>query len=197
MSGQIRRMLAAGALSLTMVCGPSRAFSEPPPSSLTETLQSARLAGAGTLRWFGLKIYEARLWVSKRGFDPTRFANEPFVLELRYARSLSGSTIAQASGEEIERLQPVDPQRQQRWLQAMQQIFPVVVVGDRIAGLYRRGRGVRFFLNDQPLGDIDDPAFAKAFFAIWLDPNTAKPDLRAQLISALISDARGAMAKPQ
>jgi hypothetical protein len=192
MSIPIRRELAAAALSLTIACGSAQAFSEPPPTSLSAALQDARLAGEGTLRWFGLKIYEARLWISRRGFDPDLFANESFVLELRYARSVPGSTIAQASGEEIERLQPVDPERRQRWLQAMQRIFPDVVEGDRIAGLNRPGRGVRFFLNDQPVGDIDDPTFAQAFFAIWLDPNTAKPDLRARLIS----DARGPKAKP-
>jgi hypothetical protein len=40
----------------------------------------------------------------------------------------------------------------------------------------------RFFFNEQPIGEIDDPAFARAFFAIWLDPRTSEPSLRSALL---------------
>jgi hypothetical protein len=32
------------------------------------------------------------------------------------------------------------------------------------------------------LGTIDDPVFARAFFAIWLDPRTREPQLRNRLL---------------
>jgi len=32
------------------------------------------------------------------------------------------------------------------------------------------------------LGAIEDPEFARVFFAIWLDPRTQTPDLRAALL---------------
>jgi hypothetical protein len=41
---------------------------------------------------------------------------------------------------------------------------------------------VRFFRNGTPIGDIDDREFARAFFAIWLDPRTSEPELRKQLL---------------
>jgi hypothetical protein len=37
-------------------------------------------------------------------------------------------------------------------------------------------------LNDKPIGNIDDAEFARAFFAIWLDPKTSEPSLRKQLL---------------
>ena len=61
-------------------------------------------------------------------------------------------------------------------------MFPDVKPGDSIVGHYLPD-GARFTFNEQPLGSIDDPAFARAFFAIWLDPNTSEPDLRAALLT--------------
>ena len=40
----------------------------------------------------------------------------------------------------------------------------------------------RFFHNGDPLGDIPDEEFGAQFLAIWLSPDTSRPELRAQLI---------------
>ena len=37
--------------------------------------------------------------------------------------------------------------------------------------------------SDRFLGEIADPEFGRAFFAIWLDPRTSAPQLRANLLS--------------
>ena len=63
----------------------------------------------------------------------------------------------------------------------MARIFPDVRPGDHVLGL-QLPEGAHFFLNDRPLGAIDDPAFARAFFAIWLDARTSAPELRAALL---------------
>ncbi|MEK9776049.1 MAG: chalcone isomerase family protein [Quisquiliibacterium sp.] len=179
----LQRNLQVAMLALGAICAPVQGISDPVAKPVLELLRDAQLFGSGTMRWFGLKIYDAQLWVKAEGFDPDRFANSPFILELHYARSLSGVAIAKASDEQIARLRPTASDRRQRWLQAMSNLFPDVVEGDRIAGLNRPGVGARFFLNGKPIGDIDDPAFAGAFFAIWLDPNTSEPGLRARLLS--------------
>jgi hypothetical protein len=64
----------------------------------------------------------------------------------------------------------------------MRALFPDVAAGDSLSGLYLPGRGARFFHNGEPLGEIDDAQFARAFFSIWLDPRTSAPDLRAALL---------------
>ena len=44
----------------------------PVPTELHALLPSSRLLGEGRLRYFGLPIYDARLWVTE-GFEPTQF----------------------------------------------------------------------------------------------------------------------------
>lgn len=152
------------------------------PEAARAVLGSPRLAGEGTLRWFGFRVYDARLWSGAPGLDPRAPTERPFALELRYARSLSGTAIAERSAQEIERLGHGDPQARSRWLDAMRALFPDVNDGDRIVGLHEPGGSTRFFLNGAALGEIADPGFGPAFFGIWLDPSTAAPELRNALL---------------
>jgi hypothetical protein len=42
--------------------------------------------------------------------------------------------------------------------------------------------GARFFLNGRLIGETTDAAFSEAFFKIWLDPKTRRPELRSALL---------------
>jgi hypothetical protein len=137
-----------------------------------------REIGAGSLHWFGLHVYDARLAVAGERFDPA----QPFALTLRYARDLSGERIAEASVAEIRRLGFGTPEDHRRWLDAMRRVFPDVRRGDELTGVSLSGRGAQFALNGRPIGSVDEPEFARAFFAIWLDPRARAPELRASLL---------------
>ena len=132
--------------------------------------------GTGEFRRFGFLVYEATLWAG--GDDPQR---PPLALKLTYKRNIAGKDIAEASVKEIRNLGIGDESRLQAWGAQMTKIFPDVRPGDHILGL-NLPEGARFFYNDQMVGQVDDPAFARAFFAIWLDPKTSAPDLRAALL---------------
>ena len=132
--------------------------------------------GTGEFRRFGFLVYEATLWAG--GDDPQR---PPLAIKLTYKRNIAGKAIAEASVKEIRNLGIADESRLQAWGELMTKIFPDVRPGDHILGL-NLPEGARFFYNDQAVGKIDDPAFARAFFAIWLDPKTSAPDLRAALL---------------
>jgi hypothetical protein len=134
--------------------------------------------GAGTLRWFGLRVYDAELWA--RG-GVANFS-VPFRLTLRYARALEGRAIAARSDEEIARLGFGSPAQRAAWRDTMRELFPDVAAGDTLSGDYLPGHGARFYYNDRPLGAIEDAEFARAFFAIWLDPRTSAPELRTALL---------------
>lgn len=162
-----------------------------PPQAVAANLAGAQLRGQGQLRWFGLAIYEARLWVGPGGVDPANFHAAAFALDLQYARSLSGGRIAETSEREIARLGFGSPAQRAAWLETMRRIFPDVNPGDRIVGVHRPGAGVTFFRNDQRIGAIDDADFGRAFFAIWLDQRTVAPELRSALLAqALPQGAR-------
>jgi len=132
--------------------------------------------GSGEFRRFGFLVYEATLWAGSD--DPLR---PPLALKLTYKRNLSGRDIADASVKEIRNLGVADEPRLKAWGEQMVRIFPDVRSGDQIVGLQLPDEA-RFFHNDRSIGTIDDPAFARAFFAIWLDTGTSAPDLRAALL---------------
>lgn len=181
------RVVAALLLAAPLTPAHANIVAPPPVLGL---LPEARLAGEGDLRWYGLRVYTAQLWVGPEGLRPEQSASAPFALELRYATGLKGALVAERSAQEIERLGFGDPQRRSRWLDAMRRLFPAEIArGDRLTGVHQPGVATRFYHNDRPLGTVDDPDFGRAFFAIWLDERTVAPSLR----EALLRRAAGAL----
>lgn len=131
--------------------------------------------GSGEFRRFGFLVYEAMLWA---GDDPLK---PPLALRLTYKRNIEGKAIAEASVKEIRNLGIADDAQLKRWGEAMLRLFPDVRPGDFIVGQHLP-EGARFFFNDRLIGEVLEPAFARAFFAIWLDPKTSAPELRAALL---------------
>lgn len=145
-----------------------------------ESLPNARLLGSGEFSWFGFKVYTARLW----GTTLPLTADSPFALELTYRRTISRGDLVQTSLDEIQRLSgsAVRPAQLKDWQAQMQRAFVDVEPGQRITGVFLPGRGVQFFVDQRLQYRVEDEAFARAFFAIWLDPRTRNPQLRAQLL---------------
>ena len=172
-----RHLVALALLAATAVSAQTPAT---PPEVVAE-IPGAKLQGSGTLRFLGLRVYDARLWVrdTAPGVDWT---TAPLALELEYARSLDGVKIAERSLTEMRRQGDIAVDVAARWLGAMTQVFPDVKAGDRITGLNVPGMGARFFINGRFKGDLRDPEFARLFFGIWLSPKTSDPALRDALL---------------
>jgi hypothetical protein len=170
-------------LLLALLPGTALAASNIAPIHIQNEVRQARLAGEGTFRWFGLKIYDAQLWVGEKGYVSDSPSDEKFALNLRYARSLHGAKIAEASREEMLKLGLGTEQQRTRWQASMETLFPDVEEGTQLTGVFLPGEGARFYADGKPLGDIRDPEFARAFFAIWLDANTTAQKLRTALLA--------------
>jgi hypothetical protein len=151
------------------------------PAEVAGEVPGARLLGNGRLTYFGLHIYDVRLWVTE-GFAADNFARLPFALELEYARALVGKLIAERSLDEMKRVGGFGDEQGQRWLAAMTQTFPDVNKGDRLTGVHRPGEAASFFFNAKARGDVRDADFARRFFGIWLSAQTSEPKLRATLL---------------
>jgi hypothetical protein len=151
------------------------------PAELAADLPGARLQGSGLLRFFGLKVYEVRLWLGSQPLADD-WAATPLALELQYDRTLYGAQIAERSLKEMRRQGDIGAADADRWLGAMKQVFPDVKENDRITGLNLPGVGARFFVNGALKGDIRDPQFARLFFGIWLSEKTSEPALRNALL---------------
>ncbi|WP_374538713.1 chalcone isomerase family protein [Chitinimonas taiwanensis] len=146
-------------------------------ASWRDVLPGAQAVGAGEMRWFGLKLYDAQLFSSAKPLDPRR----PYALVLTYARQFQAKRIVAASLEQMEKLGAPKAQFP-RWAEYMQRGFVDVQAGERITGVHLPGQGARFYAGERLTAAIDDPEFAQWFFAIWLDAKTSEPGLRRQLL---------------
>ena len=169
-------LLTAAALALPM--WPAQAST--PPVEVAGNLAQARLFGQGQLRFFGLQVYDIRLW-TPADFTPDRWAQAPLALEIEYARTLYGAKIAERSLVEMRRQGDLPAARAEQWLAEMTRVFPDVKAGDRLTGVQTPGGVARFYLNGQPRGEVQDAEFTRRFFGIWLSPQTSEPALRERL----------------
>ena len=180
---------AAVAAALLAMMGPvAAAGASQIPAHIQTELAQARLAGQGSYSYFGLKIYDAQLWVGAQGYQASAPETHKFVLELRYARQLNGQKIAQASADQMEKIGAGTPEQRQAWLVRMSRLFPDVKAGTRLGGVFLPGQGARFYLDGQFLDEVPDPAFARAFFAIWLAPASTAQRLRDALLAGAAAD---------
>ena len=144
-------------------------------------LTGLKLRGQGRFRYFGLAIYDIRLW-SAEPVDAATWAEHKLTLELQYARSLLGREIAKRSLAEMRRQADVSDAQAKTWLNEMETAFPDVKAGDRLSGVLEPGVAASFFFNGQPRHRVADAQFARLFFGIWLSPQTSEPGLREQLL---------------
>jgi hypothetical protein len=144
-------------------------------------LPGSRLRGQAILRFLGIRIYHARLWVGP-GFRADKPTEHPAVLELEYLRDFKGADIAQRSLKEMRRAGPLSEAQAQRWLSQMERTFPDIRAGDRLTGHFQPSRGASFWHNGRPTGQVADADFASAFLGIWLASTTSEPAMRQALL---------------
>lgn len=152
-----------------------------PPQQVQQALPKAVLLGSAKLRFFGLPIYDANLWVEPN-FDASNYATQPLVLELIYQRSFSGAEIAKRSIDEIQRQRSLTAEQARNWRLALATLLPDVLPGDSLTGLYQPQLGMQLWHGNQALGSIEDVELARLFFGIWLSTKTSEPNLRTQLL---------------
>jgi hypothetical protein len=170
--------LIALALSSPVSAEHRRVDAPPLPPAVRALAQGLTAQGGGELTFLGFRVYDGWYWA--RGHDWSLAA--PFALDLHYHRRIAGASIAERSVEEIAQLGLGSAEQLARWGGEMRRIFPDVGDGDRLTGVFLPPGDVRYFRNGTPIGEIVDPAFARAFFGIWLDPATSRADFRDRLL---------------
>ena len=175
------RALLLGAAALQISLAGSSALATTAPSEVAQALPQAEMVGTGRMRYLFWDVFDAALWVSP-GFAASQYIEHPFALELRYLRKLSGAALVASSLQELRRARGLDPAKEMAWSAAMRSAFPDVEPGDRITGEHRPGVGARFYFNGRLRAVVDDADFSRAFFGIWLSPDTSEPRLRNALL---------------
>jgi chalcone isomerase-like protein len=167
------------AMLLAVAPLPALAIDAPPlPPQVVELAPNLKVQGGGELTFFGISVYDGYYWSPQHGWSP----DGPFALDLHYHHALNGPRIAERSVSEIKKLGYGTAEQRARWGMEMKRVFPNVSKGDRLTGVNLPGGVVRYFHNGQPIGDIADPGFARAFFGIWLDPNSSEHEFRQRLL---------------
>ncbi|WP_144111665.1 chalcone isomerase family protein [Paraburkholderia sp. BCC1886] len=141
---------------------------------------SAKLVGEGEFSVLGFRLYRAQMWSERVPVDD----GARFALHIVYTRSIKRERLVDTGVGEIKRLAPapIPEDTLARWRADMTQAFVDVAPGDQLSAIYLPDKGVRFYAGERMTGEFDDPAFARAFFGIWLDPSTRAPTLRKQLL---------------
>ena len=165
-------------LVLVALLSPIGAMALSLPEPVARSFPDLRLAGEGRLRWFGLHIYDAALWISSVRWN----AEQEFALDIRYARDIESRKLVQTSLDEMRRLGFADERHLGQWGGEMARVLPDVRKGEHLTGVNRPLAGVEFYHQGRFVGTIADPEFARAFFDIWLDARTREPELRQSLI---------------
>jgi hypothetical protein len=164
-------------LSLTAVSyltvGP--AFADP-----LKQILDAKKVGAGRMTYLTLPVFDATLYAPGGVYAP----DKPFALSLTYLRNIKGRDIARNSVEQMRRQGGHSDAKLTAWGEAMTGIFPDVANGTTLTGVHEADGATVFYRGAAEIGRVDDPAFSRAFFDIWLGAKTSQPALRKQLLGA-------------
>lgn len=123
-------------------------------------------------------VYDARLFAPNGQWQP----EDAFALSLTYLRDFDGADIAKSSINEMREQGLTDKVLIDRWQQILLDIFPDVKEQDTITGIKTAQDTTRFYLDNQLLGEVEEKAFSKRFFNIWLGPDTTHPEFRVKLL---------------
>jgi hypothetical protein len=162
-------------LSLTAV---SYLIAGPALADPIKQIPNAKKVGAGRMTYLALPVFDATLYAPGGVYAP----GKPFALTLSYLRTLKGKDIARNSVEQMRRQGGYSDAQLKAWGTAMSGIFPDVAKGSSLTGVRQADGSTAFYRGDARIGQVDDPAFSRAFFDIWLGEKTSQPALRKQLL---------------
>jgi hypothetical protein len=137
-----------------------------------------RKVGEAKLTVMFWDVYESSLYTQTGQYAPN---DRPLRLDIRYLRNIRGEDLIKQTRKEW-RAQGLNHPQQEAWLERLAALWPDVSENDVISLLVDEQNVAHFSLNGKPLGTVEDPAFTQQFAAIWLSPDTTRPELRAKLI---------------
>jgi hypothetical protein len=130
--------------------------------------QQLTLIGTTTFRYFGFKVYDAKV------FAPSGTANvldvlgkAPVRLELKYARDLTAKDFIESGEAYMKDNDQIPFESIKQFSDQMNKLYQDVKEGDVYQIYFEPGQGVQLFLNDVPKGQVKNDTFAVAYLNIW------------------------------
>lgn len=179
--------ISALTLLLVVLCSagisPSYAMQQPEVTSPTMVIpKNLQTVGQGKYSYWFWDLYQARL-ATPNGQFMSYQQSTPLLLELSYLRNISKKEFVDATLEQW-RIQSGKVQKQHKlWAGELTGLWRDVKKGDTLSAELLSDGLIRFYFNQEWLGDTKDPAMGPAFFDIWLSEKTTAPALRRQLLA--------------
>ena len=173
----MRSALAALGFLAAVLCLPQNA--QAADACAAAHVRDAQRVGSGPFHYAFWHIYDAALYAPQGKYAPDR----PYALKLVYRQNIKGAKIVESSLREMRKNGVRDARALAAWEAHMTRIFPDIAKGDNLTGV-RTAKGAVFCQSGRQIGAVDDPAFARDFFGIWLSDKTSAPDLRRRLLGA-------------
>lgn len=148
------------------------------PDVAKRYMPDATKIGDGVLTYLFWDVYRATLYAPGGGWR----ADAPFALSLAYLRDLKGRDIADRTISEIRDQGFSDEAKLAAWSARLGALFPDVSDGDSLTAVRDAAGRTVFYSAAKRIGTIDDPAFSRRFFDIWLGEKTSEPKLRRALL---------------
>ena len=157
------------------------------PAPLREVKPELKPVGAATLHWFGLHVYDVALFAQEVPFT----TNSTAVLSIRYNISIKHRRLLDTTLKEWQRMVKGEDVQHAQWIKQLDTLWPDLKSGDSLTAFMRQDGPTQFYFGDRLLGEVQDPAFGPAFFAIWLDANCRYPEVREGLLGVKTNEKKG------
>ena len=154
------------------------ALAEGAPPEITPYIKTTAPYGNATVSYTLFTVYDATLWTDSQ---PLSF-DKPFALRLTYRHAFPVSGLVKKTLNEMARIDDVPEVRLKEYGAQLAKLWPSVHAGDVITAINIPGKKTLFYYNGKMTGSIDDPAFNKPFFDVWLSPKTSEPEARERLL---------------
>ena len=109
----------------------------------------------------------------------------PFALSVKYLLDIDGADIAERTISEIRDQGYADEPKLSVWQEKLLNILPNVTDGTRLTAVRDKTGHTIFYHDGNWIGEIDDRAFTRRFFDIWLGEKTPRPALRRALLGGV------------
>lgn len=174
------RILVAAVLAASVSAVEIDDVAVPDQSEIAGAAVPLRGAAMMTYKWV-FDLYVAGLYVATDAADPV--AASPKRLRMQYVRDIPREKMVEATDETIGRgLTPVQVAAIHATQQTWNALYPAPKKGEHLTFDHLTDGTLIMALNGKELGRVQDEAFARALFAIWIGAEPVKESVRDALI---------------
>jgi len=176
-----RLAFAVAALMLVALSSPDAqpVTPKPLPAPVQSQAPGIRPLGRGRQTVWGVRVYDATLWVVGDRFTPA----QPHALDVEPGRSVSADTLVNNAMGEMRRLKLGDASQLASWRLEMMRLIPDVKSGDQVVVFCPSEAKTLAYYNGRIQGEVDDATLCSAIMNVWLHPASQNQALRKSLLA--------------